>query len=124
MKACDDRNDKSCNYYEFSIASQNVRGLKNDAKLEGILNYMIENNVHVFLFQETWLVGNKTQVIRGHMIFFHGLNKLLNRRGERGVVITFSPKFTEFYESAGGCCQSQRHRMEMIRVVDVTLKFL
>ena len=79
-KSYNDRNDKS-NYYEFSILSQNVRSLKDDVKSEGILNSMIENNVDVFLLQETWLVGNKMQVIRGHMVFFHGLSKSLSSRG-------------------------------------------
>ena len=40
---------KSCDYYEFSIVLQNVRGLKDDVKLEGIINSMIDNNVDAFL---------------------------------------------------------------------------
>ena len=36
------------------------------------------------------------------MVFFHSLSKLMSRRGERGVAIVLSPKFTEFYESVGG----------------------
>jgi len=82
--------------------SQNVKGLKDDAKLEGIINSIMENNVDAFLLQETWLIGNKTQVIRGYTVFFHGLSVALSRRGERGVAIILSPRFTKFYKRAGG----------------------
>ena len=47
-KSYNNQNDKS-NYYKFSIVLQNVRSLKDNIKLEGILNSMIKNNINVFL---------------------------------------------------------------------------
>ena len=92
----------SDNYYEYSCASQNVRGLKGDDKIEGIVESIITNIVDVFLLQETWMIGNITQNLRECAMFYHGLNKSLIHIGERGVAIILSPRFNEFYENAGG----------------------
>jgi len=93
---------KLCDFEEFKIVSQNVKGLKDDSKLEGIIDAMLTSNTDAFLLQETWLVGNKTHVIRGFTVLLHGLDNAISRRGERGVGIILSPRFSRFYERAGG----------------------
>ena len=96
-----DAEGKNNTYHECSFISQNVRGLRKDNKIEGIVEHVIKNNVDVFLLQESWLVGNKIHHLTEHVIFYYGLNKELSRKGERRVVITLSPRFTEFYENSG-----------------------
>ena len=89
-------------YHQFKVVSQNVRGLNDNTKLESIIDMMEMNRIDAYLLQETWLPGTRIIEIRDFTIFLHSISKKGARRGERGVGIILSPKFTKFYEDAGG----------------------
>ena len=85
----------------ITVLSQNVQGLKQDSKLEHIIDQMNEKHIDVALIQETWLTGDFSRIINGFHILHHGLKNENCRRGERGVAIILSPTGFEAYKSAG-----------------------
>ena len=84
------------------IVPQNVRGLKKVSKLENVIALMEMNNVDYFLAQETWIKPDYIKEIQRYTIFSHSLQMYKLGRGEMGVLIMLSPKFTNFYEAIGG----------------------
>ena len=86
---------------KLSILSQNVCGLKDDSKLEYIIDKMKEREISIALLQETWLIGDFSKTINGFQMIHHGLKKMSSNRGERGVAIILSPSIIDAYKSAG-----------------------
>ena len=111
---------------KITFLSQNVQGLKQDSKLEQIIDQMNEKDIDVSLMQETWLTGDLSRIINGFHILHHGLKNENCRRGERGVAIILSPTGFEACKCAGelppitsstsGCSSSGRCTSVNLRI--------
>ena len=112
-----DTKGKSVTFYECSFVSHNVLGLKNDDKLEGIVEPMIVHSIDLFLAQETWLACTRTINLRGFATSYHGLSKAKSDRGERGVAIILSPRLSEFYENASVLPPPIKLHLRMVRTL-------
>ena len=88
------------NAYELRILSQNVQGFKNASKIDQAIALMEDHRIDIFLAQETWLAGDFTRIINGHLFIHHGINESSSHRGEREVAIILSPTTTIAYKNA------------------------
>lgn len=89
----------------FNIITQNVNGLKNDEKIDGIVNRMENNHIDIYLAQETWLEDEGEQLkiieINQTIIFFHGNDNITSSRGRGGVAIFLGPRAKKAWQEAG-----------------------
>ena len=87
------------------LLNQNLNGfVREDKKLENIIESMIDSKIHGFCIQETWKLGTFTKTIRGHTMFHHGINKRApdaKGRNSAGVMIIIVPDFTHAWTRAG-----------------------
>ena len=74
---------------ECLVLNQNVQGLKGREKMEKTTKTMINQGIHEFCMQETWLLGSFYTTIRGHLLFHHGTKNKTIQRGQKrsGVAI-------------------------------------
>ncbi|XP_066924694.1 uncharacterized protein [Clytia hemisphaerica] len=74
------------------ILSQNVRGMKNDTRIEILLNVMKERNAIAMCVQETWRSGNELLEHGFFKIVSSGLDESTQRskRGSQGVSIVLN----------------------------------
>ena len=65
----------------FTVVSHNIRGAngtadpdgtKDISKIETLCKYMEQDNIDVYLLQETWLTDNWQRKIHGTMVLHHG----------------------------------------------------
>lgn len=100
---------KSSSFYKhkdnyFNILSQNVRGSISPDKIEEAINLMENNNIDVYLLQETCTTGpcSTTEELRihNHIIFLHGSQPdTTPTRG--GVGIILGPRAIKSWKKAG-----------------------
>ena len=74
------------------ILSQNVRGMKNDTRIEILLNVMKERNAIAVCLQETWRNGIELLEHDSFKILSVGLDKNTQQgnRGSQGVAIALN----------------------------------
>jgi hypothetical protein len=92
--------------YQLTILPHNVQGAKESKEVDGtqsnmkfeyITLYMEENDIDVYLTQETWLEGDQDHWGINGIIFFtpHGPEKQSSSRGRGGLAIALSKKSAE-----------------------------
>ena len=86
------------------LVSQNVRGLKSDARLEELFSYIIRMGIIGACLQETWRSGAETLKNGNCILLLAGQDPCiqLGKRGSQGVGIGLSPDGVEAWK-AGGC---------------------
>ena len=72
------------------ILSNNQRGMSKDAQIEQVLAWFDNVNAYAAGLQETWKLGDETEVNNGRIILNHGPKNKLCNRGSLGVSIVLS----------------------------------
>ena len=85
------------------MLSQNVRGMKNDTRIDILLNVMKERNAIAMCVQETWRNGNELLEHGSFKIISNGLdnNVQLGKRGSQGVAIVLNPDGEAAWKAGG-----------------------
>ena len=101
-----------------SIVSQNVRGIKSEARLEELFSYILRFGVLAVCLQETWRSSTESLENSNCLLFLAGLDKeQQSRRGSQGVGIALSPKGVEAWRAGG----SELYNDHGARVIGVRL---
>ena len=115
-------------HYESTITLQNILGLKNDSKIENVIDSMTSNYTDAVLLQEAWMSSNSVVPVHGHETFYHGLSSDVRRRGEWGVAINLYPKIYQFFEEAKGeppmTTSCDRNECNSSRLIEITIKII
>ena len=79
---------------QITFLSQNVRGVKTDARITELCHVMKRRNAIAACLQETW---RKSQVLdfEHYFLVSSGQNETTCRRGSQGVAICLSPDGVE-----------------------------
>ena len=86
-----------------SIVSQNVRGLKNETRLQELFAYILRFSILAACLQETWRNNTESLTNSNCLLFLSGLTEdRQSRRGSQGVGIALSPQGVDAWK-AGGC---------------------
>ena len=86
----------------LTFRSQNLRGLKSDAKLEELFHSMLVINVYAVCIQEHWRNGHQLLDNRGITVIGAGLTACQQtRRGSQGVGINPSVTATKAWKACG-----------------------
>ena len=86
-----------------TIISQNLRGLKSDARLEELFLALKLRDIFAVCVQETWRHGQQTLEHGECLLILSGLpeNQMRSNRGEQGVGIVLSPQAVSAWEEGG-----------------------
>ena len=95
----------------LTVVTQNIRGVqgfiepngqsRDLGKLETLTRVLLDENIDVFLVQETWLTGDWIKSINGVTVIHHGPPAPTSRRGSGGVAILLGPKAKKAWQAAG-----------------------
>ena len=83
------------------IVSQNLLGLKSEARLEEFFFSFRSRGLLAACVQETWRTGKDTLENDGCLLFLAGLKAMKGRRGEQGVGIALSQRGVASWKKAG-----------------------
>ena len=96
---------------DLYIVSHNLRGAKGSYdpggnsrdlnKLEVLARLMTENNIDIYLLQETWLLDDWIITIKGVTVIHHGPKEPASNRGSGGVAIMLGPRAQRAWRAAG-----------------------
>ena len=101
-----------------AIVSQNVRGLKSDARLEELFASILRHDTFAACLQETWRCGNETLENGSCRLIHAGLDAdEQSTRGSQGVAIVLSARGVDSWRAAG----SITHQDLGARVVAIRL---
>jgi exonuclease III len=79
--------------------------MKNADKIDAIVNRMQQNNIDIYLVQETWLEGkdefSKQLEIDNILVLLHGNKQQTCARGRGGVAIFLGPRAQQAWKAAG-----------------------
>ena len=86
-----------------TIVSQNLLGLKSDARVEELFYILKKRNLFAICLQETWREGIETLENENCLLLLSGLKKdeMKSKRGERGVGLALSSTAVEGWKRAG-----------------------
>ena len=86
-----------------TIISQNLRGLKSDARLEELFLVLKLRDLLAVCVQETWRHGQQILEHGDSLLILSGLpeNQMRSNRGEQGVGIALSPRAVSAWEEGG-----------------------
>jgi hypothetical protein len=86
---------------KFCIYYQNVRGLRNEEKLEFLTRLMEEKKIDAFILTETHLEGDFQKVLPRKQIFIHHGPETQPRQGAKGGIgIILSPELTKHWKNS------------------------
>ena len=93
---------KKKNQYE-TIASQNLLGLKSEARVEELFFTLKKRELFAICLQETWRSGLETLENDNCLLLLAGLDEkeMRSNRGEQGVGIALSSAAVEGWKGAG-----------------------
>ena len=101
-----------------SIVSQNVRGIKSDARLEELFASVSRCKTFAACLEETWRCGNETLENGNFRLIHSGLDpEEQSTRGSQGVAIVLSVRAVDSWRAAG----SEMHQDLGSRVVAIRL---
>ena len=83
------------------IVSQNLLGLKSEARLEEFFFSFKSRGLLAACVQETWRTGKDTLENGGCLLFLSGLKEMKSNRGEQGVGIALSEHGVAAWKEAG-----------------------
>ena len=83
------------------IVSQNLLGLKSEARLEDFFFSFKSRGLLAACVQETWRTGKDTLENGGCLLFLSGLKEMKSNRGEQGVGIALSEHGVAAWKEAG-----------------------
>ena len=83
------------------IVSQNLLGLKSEARLEEFFFSFRNRGLLAACVQETWRTGKDTLENGGCLLFLSGLMEMKSNRGEQGVGIALSERGVAAWKEAG-----------------------
>ena len=83
------------------IVSQDLLGLKSEARLEEFFFSFKSRGLLAACVQETWRTGKDTLENGGYLLFLSGLKEMKSNRGEQGVGIALSEHGVAAWEEAG-----------------------
>ena len=83
------------------IVSQNLLGLKSEARLEEFFFSFKSRGLLAACVQETWRTGTDTLENGGCLLFLSGLKEMKSNRGEQGVGIALSEHGVAAWKEAG-----------------------
>ena len=88
---------------DIRIASQNVRGLKSNDKINELSTSIAQREYFAVCLQETWRNSTESIDHKGIRFLFNGLEKHQHRsrRGEQGVGIALNPDALTAWKAAG-----------------------
>ena len=94
---------KARNNNDIRIASQNVRGLKTNDKINELSATITQRGYFAVCLQETWRSGAESIDHKGNRFLFNGLEKHQHqsRRGEQGVAIVLNQDALAAWKAAG-----------------------
>ena len=103
----------------IKFVSQNVRGLKSDARLEELFAYISRLEVFALCVQETWRSDNEILENERCLLVTTGLRRkdIVSKRGSQGVAIALSPDAIAAWRAAG----SELHNDIGARVIAIRL---
>ena len=91
----------------LTLVTQNFQGIKGDDNLDTITNIMSEQNIDIYVGQETWRHGEdkdyESLEVNGFQVFLHGTVEQdpKNKRGSGGVAIFLSKRAQTAWKEAG-----------------------
>ena len=88
----------------ISLVSQNAHSLRSDKQrinLDSTIDTMMSKRLEIYCILETWLGGNFIKDINVYTMIHHGLESQKCSRGQKGVDIILSSKFTKSYHESG-----------------------
>lgn len=101
------------------IVSQNLLGLKSEARLEEFFFSFKSRGLLAACVQETWRTGTDTLENGGCLLFLSGLKEMKSNRGEQGVGIALGEHGVAAWKEAG----SVLHNDFGGRIIAIRLQF-
>ena len=101
------------------IVSQNLLGLKSEARLEEFFFSFKSRGLLAACVQETWRTGTDTLENGGCLLFLSGLKEMKSKRGEQGVGIALGEHGVAAWKEAG----SVLHNDFGGRIIAIRLQF-
>lgn len=86
---------------QITFLSQNVRGVKTDARIVELCHVMKKRNAIAACLQETWRKGQEVLDFEQYRLISSGLNEATCRRGSQGVAICLNPDGVDAWNAAG-----------------------